>query len=111
MANEMRCRVAATPGGHVVFLAGEIDLASAPALAETLVQFATGDITVDFADVTFIDCSGVNALVAAQRHIERRQGRLFVQRANPMTRRIFDLTGLDKLLCTNGGCNTPRSAH
>jgi anti-sigma B factor antagonist len=102
MTEQMQCRVAALNGGHLVSVAGEIDMATAPTLAETLVQFPNGSVTVDLAEVTFIDCSGLRALIAAQRHIRRRQGRLFVQGVNPITRKVFETTGLATLLCTNG---------
>jgi len=105
MTDQMQWRVSALDGGHLVSVAGEIDMATAPTLAETLVQFPNGSVTVDLANVTFIDCSGLRALIAAQRHIRRRQGRLFVQSMNPMTRKLFEMTGLDTLLCTTGAGN------
>jgi anti-sigma B factor antagonist len=107
----MQCRVSALNGGHLVSVAGEIDMATAPALAETLVQFPNGSVTVDLSEVTFIDASGLRALVAAQRHIGRREGRMLVQGVNPFTRKLFEMTGLAGLLCTNGVGNASRSAH
>jgi len=111
MTDQMRCRVSAVPGGHLVTIAGEVDMATAPTLAETLVQFANGSVTVDLGDVTFIDSSGLSALLAAERHIRRRQGRLFVQGVNPITRKLFELTGLDTFLCASGDDNASRSEH
>jgi anti-sigma B factor antagonist len=102
MTDQMRCRVSALTGGHLVSVAGEIDMATAPRLAETLVQFANGSVTVDLTDVTFIDCSGLTALIAAQRHVERRRGQLFVRGVNPITRKLFEMTGLATLLCATG---------
>jgi anti-anti-sigma factor len=68
-------------GDHAVVVArGEVDLATAPALirkvSATLALPVTG-ITVDLAYVTFLDSSGVNALItmrnqAVERHIEFR---------------------------------------
>jgi anti-anti-sigma factor len=102
MTDQMQCHVSALNGGHLVSVAGEIDMATAPRFAEALVQFATGSVTVDLSSVTFIDASGVRALIAAQRHIERRQGRLVVRGVNPFTRRLFEMTDLDPLLSVKG---------
>jgi anti-anti-sigma regulatory factor len=46
---------------HRVFLAGVIDFATAPHLAELLCDLS-GDIEVDCAEVTFIDTAGFEAL-------------------------------------------------
>jgi anti-sigma B factor antagonist len=109
MSDQMQCRISALNGGHLVSVAGEIDLATAPTLAETLAQFPNGSVTVDLAEVTFIDASGLTALLVAQRHIGRRQSRMFVQGVNPFTRELFEMTGLAALLCTNGVGNASRT--
>ena len=41
MAAQMRCTVSSLPFGHVVRVFGEVDLATAPALAEVLAQVAS----------------------------------------------------------------------
>jgi hypothetical protein len=69
----MHCRVAAVPGGHHVTVTGEIDMQTAPQLAETLLQFANGAVTVDLRNVTFMDSSGVHALLQAHTHITQRK--------------------------------------
>jgi anti-anti-sigma factor len=109
MSDQMQCRVSALNGGHLVSVAGEVDMATAPTLAETLVQFPDGSVTVDLAEVTFIDASGLSALIAAQRRIGRREGRMFVRGVSPSTRTLFEMTGLAALLCTNGVGNASRS--
>ncbi len=111
MSDQLQCRVSALNGGHLVSVTGAIDMATAPTLAETLVQFPDGSVTVDLAEVTFIDASGLRALIAAQRHIGRRQGRLFVRSVNPSTRKLFETTGLTALLCTDGVGNASRWEH
>lgn len=95
MTDRMHCRVSATGGGHLVAVSGEVDRATAPTLAETLVQFANGVVIIDLTDVTFFDASGARALIAAQRHIERRKGRITVVGVNAVVGQVFDLVGLD----------------
>src|SRR5437763_15174478 len=50
--------------GHLITVAGEIDLATALQLAEYLAQFTDGPVTVDLSAVRFLDSSGMNALLA-----------------------------------------------
>jgi len=98
VADHMQCLVSALPGGHLVVVSGEVDMATAPSLAGALVPFANGTVTVDLSDVTFIDSTGLKALVAAHRQIERRRSRLIVRGVAPIVRRLFEIAGLDALL-------------
>jgi anti-sigma B factor antagonist len=95
MADLLRCQVAAIDGAHLVTLAGEVDISTAPKLAEALAQCADGPVTVDFSDVTYCDSSGLNALLAAHWHYEQRNDRLTIRGAGPMLLRILDISGLD----------------
>jgi anti-anti-sigma factor len=95
MAEQFQLRTAATTHGHLVSVSGELDIATSPTLAEALVQFADGDVSADLSGVTFIDASGLSALIAAKRHIERRNGRLIVENMTPPVRRLFEITGLN----------------
>ena len=97
MAAQMRCTVSSLPFGHVVRVFGEVDLATAPALAEVLAQVASGSVIADLTDVTFMDAAGLNALVAAQRYLERHGASLFVQGASARLERLFEITGIGVL--------------
>ena len=83
MTDQMQCRVSEHDGDHLVVVSGEVDLATAPELEEVLVQFASGTVTVDLTDVTFIDSSGLHAFVSAHHHVEQRRSRLIVQGVTP----------------------------
>ena len=74
--------------------AGEIDLASAPILASHLqraIDDGDGVVAVDLGDVTFIDSSGVNALVTA--HLAA-PTRLRLTRLHPNVRRVLEIADL-----------------
>lgn len=76
---------------------GEIDQATAPLFADALADAVPGRgrVDVDIAGVTFMDSSGINALVQ-----HRRPGcRLLVVNVPPQIRRVFDITGLTGILC------------
>ena len=85
-------------GGHLVTVAGDVDIATAPQLAEYLVAFTDGPVTVDLSQVAFLDSSGMQALLAAHRHLERRDSRLAIRGATPIVRRVLQISGLDQLL-------------
>jgi anti-anti-sigma factor len=58
-----------SPGTVVVAVAGEVDMATAPALHAALVDALTTYtptvVDVDLSACTFLDCSGIRVLVAA----------------------------------------------
>ncbi len=84
-----------------VIATGEIDAASASLLATELDQAivcGNGVVHVDLSAVTFMDSSGVNALLTANQ-----RGRLHVTAVHPAVQRVLEITGvLDMLRNTNG---------
>jgi anti-anti-sigma factor len=78
-------------GQHVVvFLRGELDIATGPQLHECLTDFAKRSITLDFSGVTFMDSSGVAALTTAP----RQRSRIVLRGVNPVQRRVLEALGL-----------------
>jgi anti-anti-sigma factor len=79
----------------VLHLAGELDLASAPAVTRMLEKLArhTDRIGLDLAEVSFIDSTGVRTLCDAARLVGDR-GRVTVFRPSTAARRIIELSGL-----------------
>lgn len=68
----------------VVEVAGEIDLATAPLLEDTLTATpANMNVVVDLTYVTFLDARGIAALVAARDTLRARGSTLMV--ANPVS--------------------------
>jgi anti-anti-sigma factor len=88
--------------GHLVAAVGEVDMANAPSLAEYLVQFANGDVILDLSAVTFIDSSGLHALVAAHKRLGLRGARLVLHGTSPYAQRVIEITGLDRYLDLDG---------
>jgi ABC-type transporter Mla MlaB component len=57
-------------------LIGELDLASAPALTEALTSIdGDGQLTLDLSELTFIDSTGLHAILQARTLSERREAR------------------------------------
>ena len=100
----------AVDDGHLVTVAGEVDIATAPALGECLVRFSDGDVTVDLSAVDFIDSSGLNALVTSHNQIERRGSRLVLRGTSSVTQRLLEITGLDEVLNLDGQATDVASA-
>jgi len=56
------------------------------------------EIVVDCRDLTFIDSSGLRALLSAQQALESQSRRLRVANVSTTIRRTFDLTGVTGVL-------------
>jgi anti-anti-sigma factor len=84
-----RGRVDGSP--DVMIVAGELDMASAPALIAALDAIDGSEPLLDLSEVTFIDSHGVHAL------LEHADGLVVVCPAGPV-RRILSLTCADRTL-------------
>lgn len=84
----------------VVQVWGELDLSTAPRLDEQLVSLADEgvlDVTVDLADLDFIDSSGLQALVAGLKRLREQGGGLRLHSPKPSTLKVLEITGLTSL--------------
>jgi anti-sigma B factor antagonist len=83
------------PDMHVVALHGELDVVSADGLADGLVEVAGSTVVVDLSDLTFMDCSGIAALVMARnRVLANGLGQLVVTRPGAIVRKTLEAVGL-----------------
>ena len=83
---------------HVVAVAGEIDLFTAPEFKQRLmapIVSGVDRIVVDLTDTTFIDSSSLGVLIAAHRRLKVRGGRLVVASDNDAIVKTLRITGLD----------------
>jgi len=83
-----------------LILSGAIDVSVAADIAALADSAAahTGDVVVDLSDVTFIDSSGVGALVALNNSLADRGPRtLYLQPGPPNVMRVLHLVGLDEV--------------
>jgi anti-anti-sigma factor len=77
----------------VVVLQGEIDIATVDALRARLADACEGDVTVDLRRVEFLDCLGLQVLLAQHPRSSARGRRLDFVQGPPAVRRVFELTG------------------
>ena len=87
-------------GAPVVSVLGEVDLATVPALEQTLLCAAedgTAEVIVDLTGCTFLDSRGLGALLATRGRLERSNRRLALVMSHPSVIRIFQITQFDAL--------------
>lgn len=88
-------------GVGVVTPKGRLNMVSARRLKELLadlVKSGTIRIVVDMAETTFLDSSGLGALIAGLKSARQAGGDLRVARPTPSVMTVFELTNLDKVL-------------
>jgi len=95
-------RVEIHPGTPAVAeVSGEIDIASASLLREALllaIRCHGPAIRVDLRGVTFLDCSGINALLATARRARLEGGRMRIINPSATAIRVITLLGLKDVL-------------
>jgi anti-sigma B factor antagonist len=87
--------------GPTVAISGEIDIQSGPQLRDQLLSIIRRHgtrLALDLSGVTFIDCTGINVLLATRRRAQLEGGSLRVLRASPRVQRIFALTRVEAVL-------------
>lgn len=81
-------------GSARLILAGEIDMSSVDLLIRGLATVpATDNLVIDLAGVTFLDSTGIAALIVAHRRAAATGRRLAVINARGIVRRVLDITG------------------
>jgi anti-anti-sigma factor len=84
------------PDIHLVALHGELDVLSADWLTDALVEVAGSTVVVDLSDLTFMDCSGIDALmVTRNRILVKGLGELVLTRPSAIVRRALEIVGLN----------------
>lgn len=97
---QFEVRTSSEPDRVVLALTGECDLATKDELALALGEAVTCApvVVVDATELTFLDSSGIHALVTAHHATQRRGGRLYLVNAHGPVAGVLDLTGVGELL-------------
>jgi anti-anti-sigma factor len=88
-----------------VSVLGELDLRTAPGLAEALDRLLDGgvrDLELDLSAVTFMDSAGLGVLLRVHRRLQG-TGRLTLTGPPPAVRRVLALSGIDDLVAVRDG--------
>ncbi len=99
-------------GQVVVAVRGELDVDTTPQLQQLLEDLIQGQgnmrVALDLRDLTFIDSTGVRALVRAQGTLRQRRLRLIGP--TPHTRRVLDICGLTPMFTISDDSSLSASA-
>jgi anti-sigma B factor antagonist len=96
---ELSLSVLSQPAVTIARLAGELDIATTPALRERLLSvFSPGVrlLIIDLSGVSFGDVSGLAVLVATQRRARRLGITVRLAAPRPQVARLLRITGLDQ---------------
>jgi anti-sigma B factor antagonist len=92
---------------HTLVLRGELDMASAPALEGTLQELCEGgaqELVVDLSQLTFMDSTGLNAILKSRTLCEEHVCELGLIPGRRPVQRVFELTHLlDRLPFRHAG--------
>ena len=85
----------------VVSMAGELDMFNAQCLFDAVSGLELDGhrtVVLDLTGLRFCDAGGVSAVLRADRLLRDRGGRLMVHGISGLPRRVFTLTGIDRVL-------------
>ncbi|MEM6445202.1 MAG: STAS domain-containing protein [Cyanobacteria bacterium J06642_2] len=88
---------------QVVQLNGSFDITMVAKFRQqidAMVAAGAQAILIDLKEVTFMDSSGLGALVTALKMLRARDGKLYLCSMNDQIRMLFDLTGLNTVFDT-----------
>jgi anti-sigma B factor antagonist len=93
-------RVSDVPSGWVLRVTGELDAATAPDLLAAFdgLPVQGQEVVVDMAAVSFVDSSGLRALVQLRQAAESTGRQLVVRRPARQALRLLQLSGLTELV-------------
>lgn len=101
-SNQLVCRRQNLDGGGTVCLelTGELDLASVSTLQGHLkaVALTEDNLIVDMSGLRYIDSTGAKAFLDAHRMFSRTGRRIVLAAVQPLTLRILEVMGLEKVL-------------
>jgi len=99
--DELAVKVVVSGHLHMIILAGELDMPSAPALIDAVARIGEEEqmtVVIDLGQLTFMDSSGLRALFNAYQHCRARGHELLIIPGPESVQRLFELTGTDQLL-------------
>lgn len=89
------------PGSRLLAVSGELDLFAAPELKQSIasaVDVQAPNLIVDLTSTTFIDSSGLAALILAMKRARSLGGHLVVVDGGGRVARTFRVAGLDQII-------------
>jgi anti-sigma B factor antagonist len=98
---DLTIRVDESGATRTVRVGGSCDLATAPALRQTLHALTPPEVqsvVLDVTDLEFIDSTGLGVVLGAMRRLREGGGSLAIAGAHGIVRRVLEITDLDKVI-------------
>lgn len=87
-------------GLPVIELEGEVDVYTAPQLKQQMIVMLEGgakQILVNLANVEYLDSTALGVLIGGLKRMREMDGNMTLVCPSPRIRRVFEITGLDKI--------------
>ena len=87
-------------GVPVIALQGEVDVYTAPQLKQQMIpllEAGTKQMLIDLTQVEYFDSTALGVLIGGLKRMRERDGNLSLVCPSPRIRRVFEITGLDKI--------------
>ena len=87
-------------GVSIIDLQGEVDVYTAPDMKQQIIDLLDGGsqrILVNLQSVDYLDSTALGVLIGGLKRLRERNGVLDLVCPNPRIKRIFEITGLDKI--------------
>jgi len=100
-AEEFSVDVLDEEGLTVVLLSGELDLSTAPVLRECLERLSSAvgrTVLMDLTNLTFVDSSGISALIMGCKRTRAQGGSFSLISPQPTVRRVLQMQGVFEYL-------------
>jgi len=94
----------------IIELEGEVDVYTAPQLKQqmiSLLESGAKELVVDLTKVDYLDSTALGVLIGGLKRMRERDGNMALVCPSPRIRRVFEITGLDKIFDI---FNTPEEA-
>ncbi len=96
-----------------VVVSGELDMYTAPQLRERLVTLTSEGaryVTVDLAEVNFVDSTALGVLVGGLKRLRQFDGDLLLRSPQPGTYKVLEMTGLTRIFTITRDGTRPSGA-
>ena len=88
-------------GAHVIAVAGEVDIFTAPELKRAIggaIDGGARELVIDLTETRFLDSTALGVLIDAVKRLRPPlEGRLVIVNTEPSTAKTFEITGLDQI--------------
>lgn len=97
----------------VIELEGEVDVYTAPQLKQQMISLLEGGsrrMVVDLTKVEYLDSTALGVLIGGLKRMREQDGNMVLVCPSPRIRRVFEITGLDKIFDIYNSTDEAQSA-